>query len=229
MKKRKGFFITGTDTDAGKTVASLVLMHHYQTRGFKVAAMKPVASGCTMKDGQLKNEDALKLQAQASEQFSYERVNPFAFEAAVSPHLADKNRSFCLSTVVQQFDYLESSSDMVIVEGAGGWLAPVSTELDIADLAVELGLPVILVVGLKLGCINHARLTHDFIQSSAANCCGWLAVSLEQEMPYENENIATLKSKLDVPLLGKIDFEPDLQIAELGRGLFGGQLKEVLK
>jgi len=209
----KSFFITGTDTGAGKTWSTLVLMHYFKQQGLSVIGMKPVAAGCEWIDGQLKNEDALLLQQHSSIKLAYQEINPYAFEEPVSPHLAGVENPVQFDVLLQAYDKLTNKADVVIVEGAGGWLAPLNNESDIADFAIALDIPVVVVVAIRLGCINHARLTIQSIEQSKVNCAGWLAVCIDPEMDKQIENIETLQKKLTIPLLGvipyaeKIDFE----------------------
>lgn len=200
--KTKNFFITGIDTGAGKTWATLALMNYVKEQGKTVAGMKPVASGCQWLDGQLRNEDALQLQANASAPLPYDWVNPYAFELPVAPHLAAGNTSIDLNHIAKAFSRLQDRVEIVLVEGVGGWLVPLSKEYDIEDLVKYLDIPVIMTVGLRLGCINHARMTWQVIQSSGVDCVGWIAVCVDPGMLYLNENLQTLKTLIDVPMLG---------------------------
>lgn len=212
---KKGFFVTGTDTGVGKTWATLALMQYFKNKGFSVVGMKPVAAGCEWQNGQLLNEDAVLLHENASVSLDYNEVNPYAFEMPVSPHLAAKEAVVQLDVIKQSFDHLKTKADVVIVEGAGGWFAPLNPQEDIADLAKTLQLPVILVVAIKLGCINHARLTLQAIIESNVQCAGWVAMCLDSEMPMQNENIETISNKLSVPLLGVLPYTDKKNIEDL--------------
>ena len=172
----QGYFITGTDTDVGKTCATIALMRYFKRQGKTVLGMKPVASGCTLQTGELKNADALLIQENASIALDYQLINPYAYEFPVSPHIAGVHNPVKLVTIVERFNSLKALAEVIIVEGAGGWYAPLNTQDDISDLAKALALPVILVVGLRLGCINHAKLSYQAIQLSGIACVGWLAV-----------------------------------------------------
>ena len=200
---KKGFFITGTDTDVGKTWATIALMRFFKSQGMSVVGMKPVAAGCKWLDGQLKNEDALLIQENASVDMEYQQINPYAFETPVSPHLAAK-QTVKAEVILQAFYDLKDKAEVILVEGAGGWLVPVNGVYDIADLAKDMQLPVIMVVAIRLGCINHARLTYQAIINSGCVCAGWLAVCLDSEMVMQKENIATIKNKIAAPLLGEL-------------------------
>ena len=202
----KGYFITGTDTNAGKTWATIALMRYFKQQGKSVVGMKPVASGCFMQDGQLKNEDALLIQENASLKIDYDLINPYAYELPVSPHIAGINNPVNLATIVEKFNALKELAEIVLVEGAGGWYAPLNDREDISDLAKSLALPVIIVVAIRLGCINHAKLTWQAIQHSGIPCAGWIAVCVDPDMLKPDENIRTIKTALKVPLLGVLPY-----------------------
>jgi len=202
----KGYFITGTDTNVGKTWATIALLHYFRQQGQTVICMKPVASGCAPSDGQLKNADALLLQNHSSVMLPYELINPYAYALPVSPHLAGLDNPVDFNKVLSTFKHLQTQADIVLVEGAGGWLTPVTSHQDISDLAKLLALPVILVVAIRLGCINHAKLSHQAIVQSGVTCAGWIAVCLEPEMLLMDDNIATLKAALPHPLRGILPY-----------------------
>jgi len=206
-----GFFVTGTDTDVGKTWATVSLIRWFQRHGLVVAGMKPVAAGCKWLDGGLKNADALLMQQHASLPTPYELINPYAFEAAVSPHLACGDVELSLEVILDAYAQLRAQADVLLVEGAGGWYSPLSASLDNAGLALAMGLPVILVVGVRLGCINHARLTVRAIQQAGLRCAGWVAVQIDKTMPGFDGNVAFLRETLDAPLLGVL---PNLLVAD---------------
>ncbi len=203
---KKGYFITGTDTDVGKTWATIALMRYFKNQGYSVIGMKPVAAGCEWQEGVLKNEDALLMQENASLEIEYKKINPYAFEMPVSPHLAASKNPVSLKVIKNIFDELKDNADVILVEGAGGWLAPLSYEYDIADLAKKLHLPVIFVVAIRLGCINHARLTFQAIQADNVECAGWIAMCVDPDMPKQTENISMIKDKVSVPLLGVLPY-----------------------
>jgi dethiobiotin synthetase len=202
----QGYFITGTDTNAGKTWATIALMRYFKQQGKSVAGMKPVASGCFMQDGQLKNEDALLIQENASVKINYDLINPYAYELPVSPHIAGINNPVNLPKIVERFNTLKELAEIVLVEGAGGWYAPLNDHEGNSDLAKGLALPVIIVVAIRLGCINHARLTWQAIQHSAIPCAGWIAMCVDPDMLKPDENICTIKTALKVPLLGVLPY-----------------------
>ncbi|MDP2904328.1 MAG: dethiobiotin synthase [Methylovulum sp.] len=204
---KKGYFITGTDTNVGKTTATVALMHYFKQQGKTVAGMKPVASGCVMQQGQLKNDDALLMQRYASLPIDYALINPYAYAPAVSPHIAGQHNPVDLNTVLAGFNRLQALADIVLVEGAGGWYAPVNQAEDISDLAKMLALPVIIVVAIRLGCINHAKLTYQAVLHSGLCCAGWIAVCIDANMLNREENILTIKAMLDAPLLGVLPYQ----------------------
>jgi len=213
------YFITGTDTNVGKTWATLALMHAIKQQGKTVVGMKPVASGCTLHQGRLQNEDALLLQAHGSIQVDYALVNPYAYLQPVSPHIAGINNPVNLDKVLANFTSLKALADIVLVEGVGGWYAPINDQQAVSDLAQCLALPVILVVGIRLGCINHARLTYEAIHASGLACAGWLAVCNDPSMLKRDENIATLKKLLNTPLLGVLPYQECADFDLLARQL----------
>lgn len=205
----KGFFVTGTDTDVGKTWATVTLMRRLRRQGFSVAGMKPVAAGCEWLGGGLKNQDALLIQENAVPDLKYEQINPYAFELPVSPHLACGDAEVSLEVILAAFADLKNHADVVLVEGAGGWLSPLSPDFDNADLAVALQLPVILVVGMRLGCINQARLAFQAISQSGVDCVGWIAVEIVPQRPDLEANLAFLKKRIDAPFLGVLPYLPE--------------------
>lgn len=206
-----GFFVTGTDTDVGKTWATVALMRWFQGRGLVTLGMKPVAAGCEWQDGVLKNADALLIQKHGSLPMGYQEINPYAFADAVSPHLACGDIEVREELILQAYTQLQQKSDVVLVEGAGGWYSPLGLTMDNASLARRLDLPVILVVGVRLGCINHARLTQSAIRQAGLTCAGWVAVQIVEQMPGFDGNLAYLSEAIDAPLLGVL---PHLAVAD---------------
>ena len=206
MTRPRGIFVTGTDTEIGKTVVSLGLMQVLQDRGLRVAGMKPVASGCEVTPDGLRNADALLLQQQSSVELDYVRVNPYALEPAIAPHLAAAAAGvdINLDHIHEVYESLASEVDYVVVEGVGGWRVPLNPHQDVADLALLLGLDVCLVVGMRLGCLNHALLTATAIEDCGCHLAGWVANQLPPGMDALEANLNTLKSKLSQPLFGNI-------------------------
>lgn len=200
-------FITGTDTDVGKTLISAALLYKCKSFSCSTAAMKPVAAGCEKTMQGLRNSDALILQKQASISLPYEEINPAALEAAIAPHIAAQEQGLHLSVAslkkpLQKI--LDQKADFTLVEGAGGWLVPLNKNETLADLAVIFKLPVIMVVSIRLGCINHALLTARAIQTDGLNLIAWVANLSQGESPRFKENIETLKERISAPLLATI-------------------------
>ena len=193
-----GLFITGTDTGVGKTVIAAALVRSLVAAGYRVAVMKPVASGSDRTAEGLRNDDALTLMAASNVEAPYDRVNPYCFEPAISPHIAAEEACIAVDTahIRRNFDALAAVADLVIVEGAGGWLAPIGPHTSIKDIATTLDLPVVLVVGVRLGCISHARLTKLAIESHGARLAGWIANTIDPVMPRRKENLETLTRQL---------------------------------
>lgn len=188
------YFITGTDTNIGKTYATLKLLKQFNAEGFKTAALKPVASGAIMTENGLQNEDAQHLQAAASMHFPYESVNPFVYSDPISPHLAAKPNPPTVAEIVSACQpVLSSEYDHLFIEGAGGWFAPINEQETIADLVLAFNCPVLLVVGIKLGCLNHATLTLESLRHHNVDVAGWIANEIDPDMRCIDENIATLE------------------------------------
>ncbi len=201
----RGFFVTGTDTEIGKTVIAAGVVHALAANGNRVAAMKPVASGAEQTDAGLRNEDALRLIAAANVEARYQDVNPYCFEPPIAPHLAaeEAGTSIRYELIEDAAKVLAAHADALVVEGVGGWQVPLAPDFGIPDLAVRLGLPVLLVVGLRLGCINQARLSVESILASGCKLAGWIGnVASAEPMAREAANIGTLKQLLPVPCLG---------------------------
>lgn len=202
-----GFFITGTDTEIGKTFVSTLLINFFVQEGLRVIGMKPIASGAKIIDGVLKNDDALSLIEASNVITDYKNINPYVFEPAISPHLAAEQTGakINLDKIKKNFKELEQKSDIVIVEGVGGWYAPLNVEATISDLARALNIPIIIVVGLRLGCLNHALLTVQAVQQTGLPIAGWIANYVEDNFSSAEKNIETLQARLnDIPYLGFI-------------------------
>lgn len=204
----KGFFVTGTDTDVGKTWVTAGLLTCLNQAGLKTAAMKPVASGCSRRDGQWQNDDARLLMQFMSSESAYEDVNPYAFEPAIAPHLAAamSGTEISLPVIMQRLEKLAAAAQMVVVEGVGGWLVPLNADQSVADLAKEMGLPVILVVSIRLGCLNHALLTAQSVRALGLPLIGWVANICDAGFTLVNENIDSLQKRLPAPLLATIPY-----------------------
>jgi dethiobiotin synthetase len=212
----QGFFITGTDTGCGKTAITLGLMQRLQQEGETVLGMKPIASGAEMTPSGLRNEDALSIQAQGSIELPYEQVNPFAYAPPIAPHLAADaaEEPIDIEGIAGIYHQLSEQADVTLVEGVGGWSVPLSDSKSLGDLACRLDLPVILVVGLRLGCINHALMTEVCIGLSGCRLAGWVSNLVEPDMAAQAGNLETLRTRLSAPCLGVVpwldDPSPDL-------------------
>lgn len=204
------FYVTGTDTGAGKTLASAALLHALRARGLRAVGMKPVASGCTMGAHGWRNDDALQLLSASDPQPDYADVNPFAFVAPVAPELAaaDAGVTVTLAPILEAHARLARQADTVLVEGVGGWAAPLSATIDQSDLVRALELPVVLVVGLRLGCISHARLSARAIAADGARLIGWIASEIDPDMDRRDDNFALLRERLPAPCWGRLPFHP---------------------
>lgn len=200
----RAVFIAGTDTGIGKTHVAAALVHALVASGVTAAGMKPVASGC--EDGR-HNDDALQLQAASSPPPSYDDVNPLAFREAVAPHLsaAREGRTIALDAVAPAYARLRAQYDAVVVEGVGGWMVPLSDTLMASGIAQAWDLPVILVVGLRLGCINHALLSARAIEADGCRLLGWIGNRVDAHFALAEENIETLRSLMPAPCLGIVD------------------------
>ncbi|MDH5228771.1 MAG: dethiobiotin synthase [Gammaproteobacteria bacterium] len=212
-----GIFITGTDTDAGKTVIAAALIHCMAQTGKRVVGMKPVASGAVQTNNGLNSTDLELLQSQSNVNFPLALICPYMFQAPVSPNIAAAQTgvTISLNKISECYQQVASSCDYVVVEGVGGWKAPLNHEQDVSDLVRHLNLPVILVVGLRLGCINHALLSLQSIRASQVPIIGWVANVLEPDMHSANEVMTTLCDRLSLPLIGHIPYFSQLSIEKI--------------
>lgn len=203
----RGYFVTGTDTGVGKTRVAVALVHALRAQGLRVAVMKPVAAGCAPG---LPNEDVSALIGAANVAADIDDVNPYRFAAAIAPHIAAAQAGvrIDLDRVARAYARLAARADAVVVEGAGGWRVPLGEDADMADLAAHLGLPVLLVVGLRLGCLNHALLTADAIVRRGLPWAGWVGNVIDPAMACLEDNLATLQQRLPGPCLGVAPWEP---------------------
>jgi len=203
---KRGYFVTGTDTDVGKTLVSAALVHGYASKGCRAVGMKPIASGANIVDGTLVNEDVVQLRAAANIDAPLDKITPYVFASPIAPHIAAMEAGVKLKveTIVDAFSGLRASADIVVVEGAGGFLVPLDDAHDMGDIAAALGLPVILVVGMRLGCINHALLTVAAIESRGLVLAGWIANVVSDGMSRFEENMDCLRKRIDAPCLGVI-------------------------
>lgn len=207
----RSWFVTGTDTGVGKTLVACALMHALRRTGCSVAGMKPVAAGIQTIAGRETNEDVEALRNAASLEIDRPTINPYLLRAAVSPHIAANRESteIGLAPILRAYSDIAARADSVIVEGCGGFVVPLAPGLDTADLAVALGLPVILVVGMRLGCLNHALLTQEAVARRGLDLAGWVANRIDPAMPRQEENIAALAARLGAPLLGSVPHVAD--------------------
>ncbi len=226
--KNHGYFVTGTDTEVGKTSVSMGLMRALQRRGHVVVGMKPVASGCNSAPWGLVNEDASLLQECASFNSPYQYVNPYAFEQAVAPHLAAncKGVHIEIPVISDACRRLTTEADRVVVEGVGGWLVPINENQTMADVALALGLPVVMVVAIRLGCLNLALLTAAAIHGSGLPLVGWVANRIDPECKQQDGNITALRQRLAAPLLADLAYLNDAdarleQAADIDLDLIG--------
>ena len=203
-------FITGTDTGVGKTRIATALCQAFAAAGHRVAAMKPVASGCLKTAAGLRNDDALALQAAMTVRAAYAEVNPYAFEPAIAPHIAAAEAGQVIDFAILDrcFERLRLQSEVMVVEGAGGWLAPLDASRSFADLAAHWRLDVVLVVGLRLGCLNHALLTAESIERRGLRLAGWVGNSVDAEFARRDENVAALRARLAAPCIGDYSYSP---------------------
>ena len=205
------YFITGTDTGVGKTFVAVALTRALVARGLRVAVMKPVAAGTVKTPEGEFNDDALELLAASNVKASYQDVNPWLLRTAASPHLAARADGVTIrhERIAAAYGRLAAASDLVLAEGAGGWLAPISATETMADVAEKLALPVLLVVGLRLGCLNHALLTRDAVRERGLRFAGWIANKLQSEMPLANANVDTLSTRLGMAPLAVVPMGTD--------------------
>jgi len=198
------WFITGTDTEIGKTHISCALLAAARANGLPAVGMKPIAAGAEIINGRLLNEDTARLIAVSSDAPDPGVVTPYCLHKAIAPHIAaaEEGLEIDFKLIVRKFNELSDKNDFVVVEGAGGLLVPLGEKQDFGDLAKVLDLPVILVVGMRLGCINHALLTVEAIAARGLRLGGWVANCIDPAMSRFDENLATLKQRIDAPLLG---------------------------
>jgi len=206
------FFVTGTDTGVGKTTVTVRLMQQLIAQGLTVIGMKPIASGCAWVDGRWQNDDVLQLTAASNVSAPPELINPYCFEPAIAPHIAAAQAGVTIDFHVIQAAYaqLVTMADVVIVEGAGGLLVPLNGTQTIADLIQTLHLPALLVVGMRLGCINHALLTAQVLKQRNIDCCGWVANSIDAQMSHSHENLQSLIAALQQPPVLEVPFQESL-------------------
>jgi len=217
----RGWLVTGTDTGVGKTVAACALLHALRARGLRASGMKPVASGCTDEGDGLRNADALALQAASDPRPAYADVNPFALPEPTAPQIAARlaGVQIALPPIVTAFERIARSADCVVVEGVGGWLAPPGDGIEHADLAHALRLPVVLVVGLRLGCLSHARLSARAIAQDGCELAGWIGTGVDPEFAHRDAYLHLLRDALPAPYGGVLPHAPTPDPAKLAQAL----------
>jgi dethiobiotin synthetase len=201
----KSYFVIGTDTNVGKTYVASALIRQFVEAGFKTIGMKPIASGCEVNEqGELVNEDVVALSEASNVHAPLDLVNPYRFAPAIAPHIAAEQAGVNIQSdvIVQIYHQLTTLAEVLIVEGAGGFLVPINSQETLADLAVKLNLPIILVVGVRLGCINHALLTVEAIKARGLRLAGWVANQVDPEMSVFDENLVSLQQRIKTPCIG---------------------------
>lgn len=206
-----GIFVTGTDTGVGKTLVASALLRAFALSGLRAVGMKPVATGCCAGAHDRTNEDVAALLAASNVSVPIDLINPYCFEPAIAPHLAAQQagRPISLTRIRECYLSLASRADRVVVEGVGGLLVPLNPREDLGDLVRFLELSVVLVIGMRLGCLNHALLTAEAIHSRGLPFAGWVANRIDPAMPFFEDNLETLRQKLPAPLIAIMPFAPD--------------------
>jgi len=218
----RGVFVTGTDTGVGKTLAACALIHALVERRIDVMPMKPVAAGAVVHSGGWANEDAIALaRAAGRDEARLADINPVLLREPMAPHIAAarERRVISLEPIVEAFNRLRDAADFVVVEGVGGFRVPLSETIDSVDMARALGLPVVIVVGMRLGCLNHALLTAQSVRAAGLPLAGWIANAIDPAMAAAEENVEALRARLDAPLLGRLPFMPQPIAPALARHL----------
>lgn len=218
----QAFFIAGTDTEIGKTTIAAALLRRARSQGYSTAACKPIASDCQVTSDGLRNADALSLLAECSVPLSYALVNPWAFAPAIAPHLAAREQGLELradALIQAVHPILSLGADLTLVEGAGGWRVPLNGQQYLSEVAIGLGIPVVLVVGVRLGCISHACLTAEAIVRDGLNLAGWVANVIDPKVGHLAEVLESLHQHLPAPCLGEIPYMPSLDLDVIAQRL----------
>ena len=206
------FFITGTDTNIGKTAITCSLIAKCIEEGFRAGGMKPVAAGCHIENGYMISDDVKKIIEVSNVDLNIEEINPYSFELPIAPHISFKSNEIDIYLIKKYLRSFENKMDYLFIEGVGGYAVPLTETFTTADLVESLDIPVILVVGMKLGCINHALLTIQSILNKKQKLCGWVANRIDGDMEAYEENFSFLKEKIKAPCLGEVpyfkDFDP---------------------
>jgi dethiobiotin synthetase len=216
-----GVFVTGTDTGVGKSLVSAALLLGLRDSAVRAVGMKPVASGCELTPEGLRNADAQLLRRHSEGATAYDDVNPYAFEPAIAPHIAaaEAGVEIHIAPIAAALQRLRLAADFVVMEGVGGWMAPLSGSLMQADLVQHFKLPVVLVVGLRLGCINHALLSARAIAADGCRLIGWIGNTIDPAMQRVQKNVAALKSKIAAPCLGVLPYSSAADAQQLASAL----------
>jgi len=211
---QQSYFVVGTDTNVGKTYVASALLRHFVSKGENAVGMKPVASGCEVSEygiwqGQMVNDDVVALYEAGSVAAPLELINPYHFAPAIAPHIAAEKAGVEIDVdlIVRAYHVLVEMADVVVVEGAGGFFVPMNDQQTLADLAVKLKLPIILVVGMRLGCINHALLTVEAIKARGLKLAGWVANQVDPDMSMFEENLASLQQRIEAPCLSVVPWQ----------------------
>ena len=222
-----GFFVTGTDTGVGKTLVACALLHAFAARGLKVVGMKPVASGAERRGAGLVHSDVEELIAAGNVDAPRRHVNPYCFEPPIAPHLAAERAGVKieLDRLEESWRDLAARAQVVIVEGVGGFRVPLGADRDTADLAARLALPVVMVVGMRLGCLNHALLTADAIAGRGLELAGWIANHIDPDMEAADDNVRSIERRVGAPLLARIAHAPSPRAAAVAASLDTRRLK----
>jgi len=206
------FFITGTDTNIGKTAITCSLIAKCIEEGFRAGGMKPVAAGCHIENGYMISDDVKKIIEVSNVDLNIKEINPYSFELPIAPHISFKSNEIDIHLIKKYLRSFENKMDYLFIEGVGGYAVPLTETFTTADLVENLDIPVILVVGMKLGCINHTLLTVESILNKKQKLCGWVANRIDRDMRAYEENFSFLKEKIKAPCLGEVpyfkDFDP---------------------
>jgi dethiobiotin synthetase len=227
----KGIFVAGTDTGVGKTLIACALLRGFAARGLRVVAMKPVAAGAVRRRGVWHHDDVVQLCAAANVDAPQAMVNPYCFAPPIAPHIAAQEAGVAIrmALIAKSYAQLARNADRVVVEGVGGLLVPLGRRLNAVDIPARLDLPVVLVVGLRLGCINHALLTVEALQARGLYLAGWVANRIDPAMARASENLQTLRARIKAPLLGTVRHVQNPQAAQVARMLDIRRLDAQLK
>ena len=216
-KNKLGIFVTGTDTDVGKTYISEALIKHFCRQGFQTVGMKPIAAGAEIENGRLLNADVKAIVSASNVDAPIDQINPYVFAPAIAPHIAAQQAGIeiAIEPIMSAFKVLQQQADVIVVEGAGGFLVPINETLTMGDLAKALDVGVVLVVGVRLGCISHALLTVQSIEAKGLHLIGWVANRIEANMPAIEENIATLKAMIKAPCVADVAWNEEPSFSQI--------------